>query len=146
MHECAALLPNVGLNHTHSCCKSLPPAVSPYASANVCVAPVPALGVTASAVTTGTTGAGTVQVPRVFQPLGCVPLVAYMKMVCVPANAGVNVTANVSVSVFPLGTAVLLPSAIAHWLFCSVPLPPSCADSHVAPASSIKLSVFAPRR
>jgi hypothetical protein len=86
---------------------------------------------------------GTVQVPCVCQPLTCAPLLAYRKIVCVPANVGVNVTASVSVSVFPLGTAVLLPNAIAHWLFCSVPLP-SGADSHVAPASSIKLSVFVP--
>src|SRR5215813_5163776 len=105
MQECAALLANVGLNHTHTCCRSPAPAVSPYASANACVAPVPAFGVTESAVT----GLGTVQVPRVFQPLACAPLVAYMKIVCAPSNAGVNVTAKVSVSVFPLGTAVLLP-------------------------------------
>src|SRR5215470_7834718 len=98
MHECAALLANVGLNHTHTCCRSVAPTVSPYASANACVAPVPAFGVTASAVTTGTTGPGTVQVPRVFQPLACAPLVAYMKIVCVPPNPGVNVTAKVSVS------------------------------------------------
>src|SRR5215468_3781197 len=88
-----------------------------------------------TAAITGAAGAGTVQEPRVCHPLVCVPLVAYMKMVCDPANAGVNVTANVSVNVFPLGTAVLVPNAIAHWLFCRVPLP-SAADIQVPPASS----------
>src|SRR5215813_7517794 len=48
MHECAALLADVGLNHTHTCRKTAAPAVSPYD----CVVPVPAFGVTELAVTT----------------------------------------------------------------------------------------------
>src|SRR5215475_11795164 len=143
MHECAGLLELlvVGLNHTHVCCRFVAPTVSPYASAKVCLTPVPEFGVAASAVTTG--GAPTVQVPRVCHPLVCAPLLAYMKMLCDPANAGVNVSANVSVNVFPLGTAVLLPNAIAHWLFCRVPVPIG-ADSHVPPASLSRLSRFVP--
>src|SRR5215813_7158296 len=111
MHDFAALLLNVGVNHTHSCCRSVAPAGSPNANSKVCASPVPAFGVTESAVT----GLGTTQFPRVCHPLVCIPLVAYMKTVCCrPTNAGVNVMANVSVSVFPLGTAVLLPRSIAH--------------------------------
>jgi hypothetical protein len=74
--------------------------------------------VTASAVMTAAGPDGTVHVPRVCQPLFApAALAAYMKIVFAPANALLNVTARFTVSVVPLRTAELLPSAIAQLAF-----------------------------
>ena len=72
MQELAELLAKLALNHTHAIAKFAAPAVSEYCRAKVWVRPEPELGVTESAVTASTGGgaaAGTVQLPRVCQPL-----------------------------------------------------------------------------
>src|SRR5262245_55132781 len=101
MHEFAPLAANVALNHTHACVRSVDPAVSPYWSENVCVAPDPEFGVTETAVTTGVAGLVTVQSPRSCQPLFCAPLVAYMNTFFAPANAALKLIASVSVMLVP---------------------------------------------
>src|SRR4051812_29605006 len=96
---------NVGLNQTQVVARSVAPTVSPYCSANVCVAPLPEDGVAVSAVTRVSAGAGTVHVPRVCHVLLTpAALAAYVNTLFVPLNAGVKVTGRLTVCVLPVVT------------------------------------------
>ena len=67
-------------------------------------------------------------------------------MFFVPLNDGVNRIARLSVSMLPLGAAVvLLPRAMKHWLLESVALLPTVARTHLVPRSSNRESAFAAR-
>ena len=133
-------------NHAHAVDRSVASRLSEYFRANVWLVPLPDAGVTESAVMVAAAGAGTVQAPRVYQPLFEPPmLAAYMKTLFGPLNPGLNVVARLRVRLLPDGTAELDPSPIAQLRFCTVALVPTVPVTQPVPASLIRLRTFVAR-
>jgi hypothetical protein len=68
-----------------------------------------------------------------------------MNTLFVPENPDANVTGSVNVSALPLIAAAPLANAIAHWLFCTVPLLPTTPEVYAVPALFSRFSVFVAR-
>jgi hypothetical protein len=126
------------VNHTPTQDRLVAPPVSEYCNVKGWLEPVPVLGVTE----TVDGPPGTVQAPRGCHPVFPPASVANRNTVCVPLYDWVKVTGRFRVSVLPLGETVVLLRAIEHWLFCSVPLPPTAAGIHWLPASFSRNNVF----
>src|SRR5258705_469672 len=95
------------------------PKLSLYIDVRTALTVLPEAGVTESAVITSPPG--TVQVPRVCQPLFNPPTVfAYRNIVLAPANAGLKLTDTVSDRLLPDPVADDPVPFTTHWLFCTV--------------------------
>ena len=107
---------------------------------NVCCVPVPADGVTDTAIAEATT-----HVPSTCQLTVSYGFAASIYMFFVPVNAGRNEICRFSVSVLPAADTLDPLPLNTHWLFCCVPLPGAMELAGCAPPSVSSASVFSAR-
>lgn len=87
----------------------------------------------------------TVQEPSCAQPLSSVAFWASMNTPLAPTNAGLKVSAKLTIRVLPDIPDDDAPASRMHWLFCAVPATPMVRELPKEPASLAREIALLPR-